>query len=51
MNTDYDAIIEQNIDEMMNAIKRRIEPEDILRIKEAFELAREAHKKQMRKIT
>ena len=49
MNTDYDALIEQNIDEMMNAIKRRIEPEDILRIKEAFDLAREAHKKQMRK--
>lgn len=33
----------------MDAIKRRTEPEDMQRIKDAFELAREAHKKQFRK--
>ena len=49
MEKDYNAIIEQNVSEMLEAIKRRIEPEDIERIKEAFELAREAHKKQFRK--
>ena len=34
MEKDYNAIIEQNINEMFDAIKRRIEPEDMLRIKE-----------------
>ena len=33
----------------MDAIKRRTEPEDMQRIKDAFELAREAHKTQFRK--
>ena len=33
MSTDYNAIIEQNIVEMLDASKRRIEPEDMLRIK------------------
>ena len=49
MEKDYNAIIEQNIADMIEAIKRRIEPEDINRIKEAFSLAKEAHKKQFRK--
>ncbi|MBE6318790.1 MAG: bifunctional (p)ppGpp synthetase/guanosine-3',5'-bis(diphosphate) 3'-pyrophosphohydrolase [Bacteroidales bacterium] len=49
MEKDYTSYIEQNVSEMLDAIKRRIEPEDIERIKDAFELAREAHKKQFRK--
>ncbi|MBR3766451.1 MAG: bifunctional (p)ppGpp synthetase/guanosine-3',5'-bis(diphosphate) 3'-pyrophosphohydrolase [Muribaculaceae bacterium] len=49
MEQDYNAIIDQKVADMIDAIKRRIEPEDIKRIKDAFELAREAHKKQFRK--
>ena len=49
MEKDYIAIIEQNVEEILDAIKRRIEPEDIKRIKAAFELARDAHSKQFRK--
>lgn len=49
MDKDYNAIIEENVGEIIEAIKRRIEPDDIERIKAAFELAREAHSKQFRK--
>lgn len=49
MSEDYNAIINQRVADMMEAIKRRTEPEDMERIKEAFELAREAHKSQFRK--
>lgn len=49
MEQDYNAIIDQKVADMMDAIKRRTEPEDMQRIKDAFELAREAHKKQFRK--
>lgn len=49
MEQDYNAIIDQKVADMIDAIKRRIESEDIKRIKDAFELAREAHKKQFRK--
>ncbi len=49
MSQDYNAIIDQKVADMMDAIKRRTEPEDMQRIKDAFELAREAHKKQFRK--
>ena len=49
MDTEYNAIIEENVGEIIEAIKRRIEPDDIERIKAAFELAREAHSKQFRK--
>ena len=49
MSQDYNAIIDQKVANMMDAIKRRTEPEDMQRIKDAFELAREAHKTQFRK--
>ncbi|MBQ2838237.1 MAG: bifunctional (p)ppGpp synthetase/guanosine-3',5'-bis(diphosphate) 3'-pyrophosphohydrolase [Muribaculaceae bacterium] len=49
MEQDYNAIIDQKVADMMDAIKRRTEPEDMQRIKDAFELAREAHKTQFRK--
>lgn len=49
MSQDYNAIIDQKVADMMDAIKRRTEPEDMQRIKDAFELAREAHKTQFRK--
>ena len=49
MDKDYNAIIEEKVGEIIEAIKRRIEPDDIERIKAAFELAREAHSKQFRK--
>ena len=49
MDKDYNAIIDINVSEIIEAIKRRIEPDDIERIKAAFELAREAHSKQFRK--
>ncbi len=49
MQQDYNAIIDQKVADIIDAIKRRIEPEDIERIKEAFELARKAHSSQFRK--
>lgn len=49
MSKDYNAIINQRVADMMEAIKRRTEPEDMQRINDAFELAREAHKTQFRK--
>lgn len=49
MSQDYNAIINQRVADMMEAIKRRTEPEDMQRINDAFQLAREAHKTQFRK--
>ena len=49
MEKDYQAIIDQNINEFYNNIRPRMSESDMERIRTAFEFAREAHCKQKRK--
>lgn len=49
MQKDYDAIIEQRAGHVFEVMERRVSAEDMLRIRAAFELAREAHAPQIRK--
>lgn len=49
MQTNYDQIIQERADRVFNAMSGRVSDEDMTRIRDAFELAREAHADQKRK--
>jgi GTP pyrophosphokinase len=49
MQTNYDKMIAENAECVFRAMEKRVSPEDMNRIREAYELAREAHKPQVRK--
>ena len=49
MENDYQAIIEQNINQLYDNIRPRMTDSDMERIRQAFEFANEAHCKQKRK--
>jgi GTP pyrophosphokinase len=49
MQTNYDKMIAENAECVFKAMEKRVSPEDMNRIREAYELAREAHKPQVRK--
>lgn len=49
MENDYQAIIEQNINELFDNIRPRMSDDDMERIRKAFDFACEAHCKQKRK--
>ena len=46
---DYNRLIEENAEKVFESMKPRTDAADMLRLRDAFELAREAHKKQVRK--
>ena len=48
-NKDYNEIIEQRSQRVFSAMEPRVSDADMLRLKDAFELAREAHAPQVRK--
>jgi GTP pyrophosphokinase len=49
MQNNYDIKIAENAQRVFNAMEPRVSPADMARIREAYELAREAHKSQVRK--
>lgn len=49
MQENYDIKIAENAQRVFNAMEPRVSPADMARIREAYELAREAHKSQVRK--
>lgn len=49
MQKDYDKIIQERADHVFGIMAKRVSPEDMGRIRAAFELAREAHAPQKRK--
>lgn len=49
MDKNYDNIIQQRADHVFEVMAKRVSPEDIIKIKGAFELARVAHAPQKRK--
>lgn len=49
MEVDYDKLVQERAEEVFHVMSRRISPEDLNRVKQAFELAREAHAPQRRK--
>lgn len=48
-NENYDEIIRKRAEHVIDVMARKSSPEDVGRLREAFELAREAHSKQKRK--
>ncbi|MDE6177514.1 MAG: HD domain-containing protein, partial [Paramuribaculum sp.] len=48
-NENYDEIIRKRADHVIDVMARKSSPEDVGRLREAFELAREAHSEQKRK--
>ena len=46
---EYETIIDKKAEEVFTLMSERVSPQDLCRIKEAFELAREAHAPQKRK--
>ena len=48
-SVDYDKIIDERAEAVFAAMQTRVSPEDMLRIRDAFELARHAHSSQKRK--
>jgi GTP pyrophosphokinase len=46
---DYDILIDNSVEELINNLKNRLKEEDLQRIRAAYELAKEAHKPQRRK--
>ncbi|MDE6370429.1 MAG: HD domain-containing protein, partial [Duncaniella sp.] len=46
---DYDKIIDERAEEVFEAMKPRVTPEEMERLHQAFELARKAHASQKRK--
>lgn len=49
METNYDALIQSSADELFQRMSLREDPQDIARLRAAFEFAREAHSPQKRK--
>ncbi len=49
MEQDYDAKIRESAEAIFSEMEPRVTPEDLARIRAAFELAREAHRNQKRK--
>ncbi len=49
MQNEYNRIIQKRADHVFEVMAKRVSPEDMLRIRAAFELAREAHAPQKRK--
>ena len=49
MEQEYDQSIDQSAEEIFRAMAARVTGEDLERIKEAYRVAREAHKNQKRK--
>lgn len=49
MEVDYDKLVQEEAEEVFRVMSRRVSPEDLNRVKMAFELAREAHAPQRRK--
>lgn len=49
MDKDYDQIIDERVEHVYRVMSKRVSPEDMARIRAAFELAREAHATQRRK--
>lgn len=49
MQNDYNRIIQERADHVFQVIAKRVSSEDLTRIRDAFELAREAHAPQKRK--
>ena len=49
MMQDYDKIIEEKVLRVFSGMDKRVSTEDMVRIQEAYELAREAHAEQKRK--
>lgn len=49
METNYDALIQASADELFQRMSLKEEPEDVKRLRAAFEFAREAHSPQRRK--
>lgn len=49
MQNNYDRVIKQRAEHVFDVMKQRVTSDDLFRIKQAFELAREAHKNQKRK--
>ena len=49
METNYDILIQSSVDELIDRISGKESAEDLARIRDAFEFAREAHKPQRRK--
>jgi len=48
-SVDYDKIIDERAEAVFAAMQTRVSPEDMLRIRDAFELARHDHSSQKRK--
>jgi GTP pyrophosphokinase len=49
MMQNYDKIIEEKVLRVFSEMDKRVSTEDMVRIQEAYELAREAHAEQKRK--
>lgn len=49
MSEDYDKIIEERAEHVFDVMSRHVSEPDMLRLRDAFELAREAHAPQVRK--
>ena len=49
MEKDYQAIVNDNINELFGILERRIDPDNMARIRKAFQFAFEAHSPQKRK--
>lgn len=49
LNNKYDRLVDQRAQHVFDIMATRTSPKDMLRLKDAFEFAREAHKKQHRK--
>lgn len=49
METNYDRMIEDSANQVLEAMRKRVSAEDMDKLQRAFELAREAHKEQKRK--
>ncbi|MBD5223731.1 MAG: bifunctional (p)ppGpp synthetase/guanosine-3',5'-bis(diphosphate) 3'-pyrophosphohydrolase [Bacteroidales bacterium] len=49
METDFDKVIAQRAQNVFDAMQKRVSPDDLKRIKEAFEFAKVAHADQKRK--
>ncbi|MBQ2536797.1 MAG: HD domain-containing protein, partial [Bacteroidaceae bacterium] len=49
MMQNYDMMIEEKVQKVFSEMEKRVSTKDMVRIHEAFELAREAHAEQKRK--
>ena len=49
MEVDYDKLVQEQAEEVFSIMSKRVKPDELIKIKEAFELAREAHSMQFRK--